>query len=111
MASGVACGRLPILAIAVLAAIWLAATSAFGQATVWAEPVTSPGVTTIGNIASNKSVNVRSGPAILFPVTGQLPFGTRVSKGGCIGGGSARWCQIETVDARVSGYVSARFLV
>ena len=94
-----------------LVLLCVASSAAFGQATVLAEPVTGPGVTTIGGIASNKSINVRSGPAILFPVVGTLRYGTRVNKGGCIGGGSARFCKVETMDARVRGYVSAKFLV
>lgn len=104
-------GHLLFWAAVLCLAMWVATTSAFGQATERAVPVTGPGVTTIGGIASNKSVNIRSGPALLFPVVGTLRFGTRVTKGGCIGGGTARWCQIETMDAKVSGYVSAKFLV
>lgn len=76
-----------------------------------AEPVTGPGVTTIGNIATNARINVRAGPAVLFPVVGTLSYGTRVNKGLCIGGGSARWCEVTTMDGKISGYVSGRFLV
>ena len=54
---------------------------------------------------------MRSGPAALFPSIATLGYGTRVQKGLCIGGGSAQWCQVETMDGRVSGYVSGRFLV
>lgn len=108
---GYAGSRLPFFASTLLVAIWLAASAAFGQATERAEPVTGPGVTTIGGIATNARINVRSGPAVFFPMVGTLGFGTRVTKGGCIGGGSARWCEIETLDAKVSGYVSAKFLV
>jgi uncharacterized protein YraI len=76
-----------------------------------AEPVTGPGVTTIGGIATTARINVRQGPSILFPVVGSLGYGTRVQKGLCIGGGSARWCEVTTMDGKVSGYVSGRFLV
>ncbi|MDP3194811.1 SH3 domain-containing protein [Tabrizicola sp.] len=68
-------------------------------------------MTTIGGIATGARINVRSGPSALFPVVGTLGYGTRVTKGLCIGGGSARWCEVETMDGKISGYVSGRFLV
>jgi uncharacterized protein YraI len=70
-----------------------------------------PGVTTIGNIAPNARVNLRSGPAAVFPPVATLGYGTRVRVGPCIGGGSARFCQVNTVDGALSGFVSAGFLV
>lgn len=76
-----------------------------------AEPITGPGVTTIGGIAVNARVNVRSGPSVVFPVVGSLGFGTRVETGLCLGGGSARWCEVTTLDGLLSGYVAGRFLV
>ncbi|MFN7001954.1 MAG: SH3 domain-containing protein [Roseinatronobacter sp.] len=87
------------------------ASSAIAQGSPRAEPITGPGVTTIGNIATNAAVNVRAGPAQLFPVVATLSYGTRVEKGQCIGGGSARWCRVQTMDGRISGYVSGQFLV
>ncbi|MFN3575489.1 MAG: SH3 domain-containing protein [Tabrizicola sp.] len=98
------------LAAAVLGA-WLLACPLAAEVAPRAEPITGPGVVTIGNIATNARVNVRSGPAVIFPSVGSLPWGTRVSKGLCIGGGSARWCEVTTIDGQISGYVSARFLV
>ena len=106
-----AINRLVAIAVSLLLVVWLAATAAFGQVAGRAEPVTGPGVTTIGGIGANARINVRRGPTILFPVVGTLGFGTRVEKGVCIGGGSARWCQVETMDGKVSGYVSGQFLV
>lgn len=100
-----------VMVSAFLLALWLAASAAFAQASARAEPVTGPDVTTIGGIATDASVNLRSGPAPLFPAVGTLSYGTRVRKGLCIGGGSARWCYVETMDSRLSGYVAARFLV
>ncbi len=99
------------MAWAVLALLWLAAFPAHAQVAQRAEPVTGPDVTTIGGIASNARVNVRTGPAAVFPSVGSLGYGTRVRKGVCVGGGSARWCQVETMDRRISGFVSARYLV
>ena len=89
----------------------LLTSPALAQTAERAKPVTGPDVTTIGGIAPNARVNVRSGPAVVFPSVGSVGYGTRVSKGICLGGGSARWCQIRTMDGRLSGYVSARFLV
>lgn len=101
---------LAALAAAFLAA-WLLAFPAAAQVAPRAEPITGPGVVTIGNIATNARVNVRSGPAAIFPAVGSLPWGTRVNKGPCIGGGSARWCEVTTIDGKISGYVSAKYLV
>lgn len=84
---------------------------AHAQVSERAEPVTGPGVTTIGNISSNARINVRAGPSVVFPAIGTLGYGTRVHKGMCIGGGSARWCEVSTLDGRTSGYVSGQFLV
>lgn len=103
--------RLSILASTMLLFLWLATSVAQAQVSERAEPVTGPGVTTIGGIAAGARINIRSGPSVLFPVIGTLGYGTRVEKGLCIGGGSARWCQVETLDGKLSGYVSGRFLV
>jgi uncharacterized protein YraI len=100
-------GRLLLAGLASLAL----ATAAVAQAQTRAEPVTGPDVVTIGNIAQNARVNLRSGPAVVFPPVATLGYGTRVRVGACIGGGSARFCQVDTADGRYSGYVSAGFLV
>lgn len=103
-------GWLSVLALALF--VTLTGTfAAPAQVSERAEPVTGPGVTTIGNIATDARINVRAGPTVLFPVVGTLGYGTRVNKGPCVGGGSARWCEVETMDGRISGYVSGRFLV
>ena len=100
-----------LIAAVLIAFQSLAAPPVGAQTSERAEPVTGPGVTTIGNIATNARVNVRAGPTGLFPVVGTLSYGTRVNKGVCVGGGSARWCEVTTMDGRISGYVSGRFLV
>jgi uncharacterized protein YraI len=89
----------------------LTAPGALAQSSTRAEPVTGPGVTTIGGIASTAKVNVRGGPGPIFPVVATLGYGTRVEKGLCIGGGSARWCEIETMDGKTTGWVAGRYLV
>lgn len=103
--------RLPLIAAFILAVVLATALVAQAQVAERAEPATGPGVTTIGGIATGARINVRSGPSVLFPVVGTLGYGTRVTKGLCLGGGSARWCEVETMDGKVSGYVSGRFLV
>ncbi|MGY6549735.1 MAG: SH3 domain-containing protein [Roseinatronobacter sp.] len=100
-----------LLALAFLAVLVMATVSARAQVQQRAQPVTGAGVTTIGNIAENRSVNVRAGPTELFPVVGRLPYGSRVEMGTCVGGGRARWCRIDAFDGSVSGYVSGRYLV
>jgi uncharacterized protein YraI len=99
--------------LAFLAAIALILTAPALQAQVSerAEPVTGPDVTTIGNIGTDARINVRAGPTVLFPIVATLGFGTRVEVGSCIGGGSARWCEVTTMDGRINGFVSGRFLV
>lgn len=99
------------LLFALLLLMTVAIPVARAQVPERAAPVTGPGVTTIGNIATDARINVRSGPSVMFPVVGTLGYGTRVNKGLCIGGGSARWCEVETMDRKISGYVSGRFLV
>lgn len=106
---GAAAIRMALVAGMVMAFLWMLATAAIAQER--AEPVTGPDVTTIGGIATNARVNVRAGPSVIFPIVGTLGYGTRVTKGLCIGGGSARWCEVETMDGKMSGYVSGRFLV
>lgn len=103
--------RVAVMVGALFAMQQVTARAALAQATERAEPVTGPGVTTIGNIAVDAEVNVRGGPSVLFPVVAKLGYGTRVRKGLCIGGGSARWCDVQTMDGKISGYVSGRFLV
>jgi uncharacterized protein YraI len=103
--------RLSIFASVMLLVLSVAFSAAQAQVSERAEPVTGPGVTTIGGIATGARINVRSGPSVLFPVIGTLGYGTRVQKGLCIGGGSARWCEVETMDGKLSGYVAGRFLV
>jgi len=96
----------------------LSACVVFGQAAPThaqsserAAPVTGEGVVTIGGISQGSRVNVRKGPSTLFPSVGTVGYGTRVEVGTCIGGGSARWCEIEALDSGLSGFISARFLV
>jgi len=103
--------RITRLASAILMVLCVTYSAAQAQVSERAEPVTGPGVTTIGNIATGARINVRSGPSVIFPVVGTLGYGTRVEKGLCIGGGSARWCEVETMDGKLSGYVAGRFLV
>lgn len=100
-----------LIAAAVVAVQWWAAPFAEAQVSERAEPVTGPGVTTIGGIDVGQRINLRSGPSTLFSVVGTLGYGTRVNKGLCVGGGSARWCEVQTMDGKVSGFVSGRFLV
>lgn len=111
MRAGLQTNRLSWIAGVLLAILWFAALPGHAQVSERAEPMTGSGVTTIGGIATDARINVRSGPANIFPVVGTLGYGTRVRKGLCIGGGSARWCQIETMDGKISGHVAARYLV
>lgn len=98
------------LLVAGLAALALTVSGA-ADAQQRAEPVTGPGVTTIGNIARDSRVNLRSGPAAFFPVVAALGYGTRVRVGGCVDLGTDRWCQVATADGKASGFLGARYIV
>jgi len=102
--------RLGRILAAGLAALALLADGT-AEAQTRAEPVAGPGVTTIGNIARDGRVSLRSGPAAFFPVVAALAYGTRVSVGSCLELGRDRWCQVETADGRASGFLGARYLV
>lgn len=108
---GSAYSVLSSIAVAMLVVFWVGVSAVNAQISERAAPVTGPDVTTIGGIATNARINVRAGPSVIFPVVGTLGYGTRVRKGLCLGGGSARWCQVETMDGKVSGYVYGKFLV
>jgi uncharacterized protein YgiM (DUF1202 family) len=98
------------LALAGVAALALSAGSG-SEAQQRAQPVTGPGVVTIGNIPANARVYVRSGPASVFPSVTTIGYGTRVRVGSCQTLGDGRWCQIDSVDGKASGFVNAGFLV
>ncbi len=104
-------GRMAAIARIAVLILSVFAVPAIAQVSQRAEPVTGPGVITIGGIATNARINVHSGPSTIFPTVGTLGYGARVRKGTCLGGGSAQWCQIEAVDRSVSGYVRGRYLV
>lgn len=87
------------------------AVAAAAQTEQRAEPITGPGVTTIGNIAPGETVSLRSGPSPMFPSVGRLSYGTRINTHLCFGLLEQRWCQVETMDGRLSGFVNGRYLV
>lgn len=106
----VAARTVRLMALATALATLLAG-AATAQAQPRAEPITGPGVTTIGNIPPDGRVTLHVGPGQLFSAVAQLGYGTRVRRGFCAGGGSAQWCQVETVQGGLSGFVRGRFLV
>ena len=55
-------------------------------------------------------LNIRTGPSTSFAVAFQARFGDVFRNLGCKGIGVARWCQLETPDARRTGWAVGRFL-
>lgn len=101
----------PLRLALLCALVCLAAPAVLAQGQTRAEPVTGTGIVTIGNVPTNARVEVHLGPGAIFPVIGSMGYGTRVRVGACIGGGSARWCQVEAADGSAEGFVRGRFLV
>lgn len=65
----------------------------------------------VAGIAPGARVNLRSGPANLFPVVATLSYGDRVQRLGCQDTVGVRWCRVRAEDrANVTGWIAARFL-
>jgi uncharacterized protein YraI len=40
----------------------------------------------------------------------RVPDGTLLRNKGCVGSGSQRWCEVDTLDGKSAGWVYGRFL-
>lgn len=104
--------RLPKAALAAaLVALALTAGSAGGvlaQVETQAAPVGSWYVT---GIAPGSRLNLRAGPATVFPAIGTLRLGQEVENTGCEQGVGQRWCRVRTLGSpRLTGWVGERYL-
>lgn len=64
----------------------------------------------VAGVASNDTLNVRSGPGTNYRVVAHAPNGAVFRNLGCKGSGDARWCHLETPDGRISGWAAGRYL-
>lgn len=65
----------------------------------------------VAHVASDDTLNIRSGPSTQNRVIAHAPNGAVFRNLGCKGSGNSRWCHLETPDGRVSGWASGRYLV
>ena len=64
----------------------------------------------VRGVSAGDSLNVRAGPSTKDAILGQVGNGAKMRNLGCQGQGEARWCQVESADGRLRGWVSARFV-
>lgn len=64
----------------------------------------------VTGVASNDTLNIRSGAGTLNRVVARAPNGTVLRNLGCSGSGSSRWCEVETRDGKIRGWVKGSFL-
>lgn len=64
----------------------------------------------VTGVASDDTLNVRTGPGTSNRVIALAPNGAVFRNLGCRGEGNGRWCQVETPDGSTSGWVAGRFL-
>ncbi|MAC81793.1 MAG: SH3 domain-containing protein [Rhodobacteraceae bacterium] len=64
----------------------------------------------VTGVASDDTLNIRSGPSTRNSVVARAPNGAIFRNLGCRGTGTDRWCHLETPDGRVNGWAAGRFL-
>ncbi len=64
----------------------------------------------VTGVASDDTLNIRSGPGTSNRVVARAPNGAVFRNLGCRGEGNARWCHIETPNGQISGWAAGRFL-
>lgn len=69
-----------------------------------------PDYWTVAGVASDDTLNIRSGPGTGYRVVARAPNGAVFRNLGCRGTGNDRWCHLETPDGRISGWAAGRFL-
>lgn len=75
-----------------------------------AEAQMGPDYWRVHGVASDDTLNIRSGPGTSNRVVARAPNGAVFRNLGCRGEGSSRWCHVETPDGRVDGWASGRYL-
>jgi hypothetical protein len=79
-------------------------------ATGTAEAQMGPDYWKVHGVASDDTLNIRSGPSTQNRVVARAPNGAVFRNLGCRGSGNGRWCHLETPDGRIDGWASGRFL-
>ncbi|MBN9888971.1 SH3 domain-containing protein [Salipiger abyssi] len=64
----------------------------------------------VTGVASNDTLNIRSGPGTSNRVVARAPNGAVFRNLGCRGEGTARWCHLETPNGQISGWAAGRYL-
>ncbi|GAA4219965.1 uncharacterized protein YgiM (DUF1202 family) [Sagittula marina] len=64
----------------------------------------------VQGVSAGDRLNVRAGPSTDKAILGQVGNGVQLRNLGCQGRGQARWCQVESPDGRLRGWVSASFI-
>lgn len=64
----------------------------------------------VTGVSANDTLNIRSGPGTSHGILACAPNGVMLRNLGCQGSGSSRWCQVETKDGGIRGWVSGRYL-
>ena len=64
----------------------------------------------VHGVASNDTLNIRSGPSTSNRIVASAPNGAIFRNLGCRGSGNSRWCHLETPDGRISGWAAGRYL-
>jgi uncharacterized protein YraI len=64
----------------------------------------------VQNVPAGDRLNIRSGPSTGDTIVGRADNGMRLRNLGCRSQGQARWCQVETSDGSIRGWVNARFI-
>ena len=64
----------------------------------------------VTGVASNDTLNIRSGPGTVNRVVARAPNGAVLRNLGCQDSGSNRWCKVETPDGSIRGWVKGQFL-
>ncbi len=93
-------GRIAAVSICALIA-WLAPPAACENGTYGADWLQVRGI---------DKADVRSRPSGGGALVARLPDGAALRNKGCAGSGSLRWCQVETPDGDIAGWIYARFL-
>lgn len=64
----------------------------------------------VTGVSGSDPLNIRSGAGTANRVVATAPNGAVLRNLGCRGSGNSRWCQIETPNGRIRGWVAGRFL-
>ncbi len=91
-------------------AILIVLAACFFLSAMPVEAQMGPDYWVVQGVASDDTLNIRSGPGTINRVVARAPNGAVFRNLGCRGEGSERWCHVETPDGRIDGWASGRYL-